>query len=103
MHREFGEFVCSHVIQGQHMVCIRFFLCLSHRLEYFRSIIEEANLTAPIYGQISKEMILVTDPARPLPQMSTGSVMRMQAIRLYANEIDELYAALCLYCRKLIF
>jgi hypothetical protein len=53
--------------------------------------VEEANRPAPAFSRIFKEMIIVTDPARPLPRAAKGTIMRVQALRLYANEIDELY------------
>jgi hypothetical protein len=36
-------------------------------------------------------MIIVTDPARPLPRAAKGTVVRAQALALYADEIDKLY------------
>ena len=55
-----------------------------------RPIIEEANRNAPTFARIFKEMIIVTDKARPLPRAAKGTVIRKQALSLYENEINEL-------------
>ena len=52
---------------------------------------EEANSIAPAFAKIFKEMIIVTDPARPLPRAGKGTVIRKQASALYTSDIDELY------------
>ncbi|KIP04467.1 hypothetical protein PHLGIDRAFT_193243, partial [Phlebiopsis gigantea 11061_1 CR5-6] len=54
-------------------------------------VIEEANAVAPAYARIFKEMIIVTDPAKPLPRAAKGTVVRPQALDAYAQEIDNLY------------
>lgn len=66
-------------------------------LERFRnqiwSAVEEANKHAPAYGRIFKEMILVTDPARPLPRAAKGTIIRKQALMMYKDEIEKVYDA----------
>lgn len=54
-------------------------------------IVEEANRTAPGFARLFKEMIIVTDPAKPLPRAAKGTVIRKQAIDLYKKEIADLY------------
>lgn len=39
-------------------------------------------------------MIIVTDPARPLPRAAKGTVVTPQALSLYGSEIERLYATL---------
>lgn len=56
-----------------------------------RPVVEEANTMAPAFGKIFKEMIIVTDPARPLPRAGKGTVMRKQALQVYGKDIDELW------------
>ena len=55
---------------------------------------EEANSSAPTFAKIFKEMILVTDPSKPLPRAPKGTIIRKQATNLYAAEIDRLYVLL---------
>ena len=55
-----------------------------------RSHIEEANSLLPAFGRIFKEMIIVTDPARPLPRTPKNTVMRSRALALYEEDIDTL-------------
>ena len=55
-----------------------------------RSTVEEANRSAPAFGKIFKEMIIVTDPARPLPRAAKGTIVRKQALALYEKEINAL-------------
>lgn len=55
-----------------------------------RPVIEEANHSAPTFARLFKEMIIVTDPAKPLPRAAKGTVIRKQAIGLYGKEIADL-------------
>ncbi|KAJ3537775.1 hypothetical protein NM688_g6625 [Phlebia brevispora] len=57
-------------------------------------VIEEANATAPTFARIFKEMILIADPARPLPRAAKDTVIRKQSLALYNEEIDALYRTL---------
>ena len=59
-----------------------------------RPHVEEANKLGPTFARIFKEMIIVTDPARPLPRAAKGTVVHPQALDLYAADIDNLYAPL---------
>ncbi|GJE90357.1 acetyl-CoA synthetase-like protein [Phanerochaete sordida] len=53
--------------------------------------VEEANRAAPAFAKIFKEMIIVTDSARPLPRAAKGTIVRKQALALYEKEINDLY------------
>ncbi|KAJ3715279.1 hypothetical protein DFJ43DRAFT_1007325 [Lentinula guzmanii] len=55
--------------------------------------IEEANLVAPSFSRLYKEMILVTDPEKPLPRVGKGTIAKKAALALYEQEINELYDA----------
>ncbi|TFK50396.1 acetyl-CoA synthetase-like protein [Heliocybe sulcata] len=55
-------------------------------------VIEEANIDAPAFSRIFKEMILVTSPDKPMRRAAKGTVMRKATAADYAEEIDELYA-----------
>ncbi|KAF7794887.1 hypothetical protein EIP86_006030 [Pleurotus ostreatoroseus] len=54
-------------------------------------VVEEANRTAPSFGRIFKEMILVADPDRPFPRAGKGTYIRKQVLALYEKDIDQLY------------
>lgn len=56
----------------------------------FRHAVEEGNANAPAFARVFKEMIIVTDPAKPLPRAAKGTVVRPQALTLYADEIENL-------------
>ena len=59
-------------------------------LSVFRSVIEEANESAPRFARIFKEMILVTDPERPLPRAAKSTILRKLALSEYKKEIEDL-------------
>ncbi|KZT23998.1 putative aminoadipate reductase [Neolentinus lepideus HHB14362 ss-1] len=56
-------------------------------------VVEEANKDAPAFSRLFKEMILVSDPKKPLPRAAKGTVQRKPTIALYEKEIDALYEA----------
>ncbi|KAI0337721.1 acetyl-CoA synthetase-like protein [Trametopsis cervina] len=56
-------------------------------------IVQEANTDAPSFARIYKEMILISDPARPLPRAAKGTIIRKQALALYDKEIEDLLSA----------
>ncbi|THH28492.1 hypothetical protein EUX98_g5704 [Antrodiella citrinella] len=53
--------------------------------------VEEANTLAPSFARIFKEMILVSDPAKPFARAAKGTPMRKLICREYEEEIDQLY------------
>ncbi|KAH9932151.1 hypothetical protein B0H21DRAFT_699704 [Amylocystis lapponica] len=61
----------------------------------FRNLIwptvEEANHPAPAFARIFKEMIVVTDPARPLVRVAKGTVQRKPSLALYEEDIEAAY------------
>ncbi|KAF9810700.1 hypothetical protein IEO21_06834 [Rhodonia placenta] len=50
--------------------------------------VDEANRTAPAFGRVFKEMIIVSDPRRPFPRAAKGTILRKQAITLYEHDIE---------------
>ncbi|KAF7340995.1 Acetyl-CoA synthetase-like protein [Mycena sanguinolenta] len=68
-----------------------------HQLAKYRNLIlstiEKANKIAPAYARIYKEMILVTQPGKPLLRASKGTLLKKQSLGLYEQEIEELYDA----------
>ncbi|KAJ7656826.1 putative aminoadipate reductase [Mycena polygramma] len=54
-------------------------------------VIEEANENAPAFARIYKEMILVTQPGRPMVRAPKGTVIKKPTIASYKREIEELY------------
>ena len=57
---------------------------------FYRPVISEANKEAPSFSKIYKEMILVTDKARPLPRAGKNTVLRKAALKEYHKEIEAL-------------
>ncbi|KAH9944763.1 hypothetical protein B0H21DRAFT_862505 [Amylocystis lapponica] len=55
--------------------------------------VEEANHLVAAFSRVFKEMILVADPARPLPRAAKSTVIRKQALALYEKDIDALLSA----------
>jgi hypothetical protein len=53
--------------------------------------IAKAHSTAPGFARIFREMIVLTEPSRPLPLTAKGTVVRKMALTLYAKEVDEVY------------
>ncbi|KAJ6507578.1 acetyl-CoA synthetase-like protein [Mycena vulgaris] len=67
-----------------------------NRLANFKDLIwptvERANIQAPIYAHIKKDMILVAGTS-PIEYTSKGSVRRASTLHAYASEISEAYRA----------
>ncbi|KAF7347147.1 Acetyl-CoA synthetase-like protein [Mycena venus] len=57
-------------------------------------VIEEANENAPAFARIYKEMILVTEPGRPMARAPKGTVIKKSTVALYKQDIEELYDAI---------
>ncbi|KAI0185901.1 putative NRPS-like enzyme [Xylaria flabelliformis] len=55
--------------------------------------IAEANIHAPAHGQLDKHHILFADPRRPIHYLGQGKIQRYQTMKLYENDIEELYEA----------
>ncbi|KAI0203901.1 hypothetical protein F4808DRAFT_449012 [Astrocystis sublimbata] len=51
-----------------------------------------ANKETVAHGQISKKFIMLSDPQKPLPRGGKGTIQRANAIKLYEDEINQLYA-----------
>jgi hypothetical protein len=56
----------------------------------YRPIVEEANMIAPAFSRIFKEMILFASRDKPLPRAGKGTVMRKAALSLYEPEIESM-------------
>ncbi|KAF8215591.1 hypothetical protein K438DRAFT_1954309 [Mycena galopus ATCC 62051] len=54
-------------------------------------VIEQANESTPAFARIYKEMVLVTQPARPMVRTTKGTVIKKATIALYEQEIEVLY------------
>ncbi|KAF8215632.1 putative nonribosomal peptide synthetase [Mycena galopus ATCC 62051] len=54
-------------------------------------VIEEANENAPAFARIYKEMILVTQPGKPMVRAPKGTVIKKPTIISYKQEIEDLY------------
>ncbi|KAK6530174.1 hypothetical protein TWF694_003541 [Orbilia ellipsospora] len=51
----------------------------------------QANRTCPTHAKVSKDMVLILDPARPMVRAGKGTVQRQATLNLYAKELDLLY------------
>ena len=82
----------SELIAYRNLVWYVFFLLSSHHGTQSprRNTIEKANEHAPAHSKIFKEMILVTDPDKPLPRAAKGTIIRKQALAFYKDEIEQL-------------
>ncbi|KAF8834980.1 acetyl-CoA synthetase-like protein, partial [Paxillus ammoniavirescens] len=56
-------------------------------------VIEEANLTAPAFSRIFKEMILIADKSKPILRTPKGTLQKKATVKAYETEIDALYNA----------
>ncbi|QRV95194.1 acetyl-CoA synthetase-like protein [Ceratobasidium sp. AG-Ba] len=56
--------------------------------------IERANGFGPTHARLIRETVVFTDPERPLPRTPKGTPSRGPALKAYAKEIEEMYAAL---------
>jgi hypothetical protein len=54
--------------------------------------IEQANERCIEVVKIRKELVLFTDPAKPLPRTAKNTVLRASVFELYKEDIDRLYA-----------
>lgn len=54
--------------------------------------IAEANQECPAHAQIAKSHILFIHPQKPMLRAGKGTVRRAETLRLYADELDSLYA-----------
>ncbi|KAH7330580.1 hypothetical protein B0J17DRAFT_632360 [Rhizoctonia solani] len=59
-----------------------------------RPYIQRANQTCATHSRLDERAVVFVDPARPLPRTPKGTVPRSAALKLYAREIEEMYAAL---------
>ncbi|KAI0169406.1 hypothetical protein GGR52DRAFT_555036 [Hypoxylon sp. FL1284] len=54
--------------------------------------VEEVNKMTVAHGQISRRLILLSDPQKPLPRGGKGAIQRRNTLSLYRYEIDQLYS-----------
>ncbi|KAI1324121.1 NAD(P)-binding protein [Xylariaceae sp. FL0255] len=54
--------------------------------------IESANLKAPKFGRVPKELVLFATPERPFLRAGKGTVQRRLTIQAYEREINDLYS-----------
>ncbi|KAG9126234.1 hypothetical protein FRC07_004314 [Ceratobasidium sp. 392] len=56
--------------------------------------VEQANRISPTHSRLARDAIILVDPSLPLPRTPKGTVSRSAALKAYAKEIDDMYAAL---------
>ncbi|KAI0325861.1 acetyl-CoA synthetase-like protein [Cubamyces sp. BRFM 1775] len=68
----------------------------AQKLEEFKDLIwptiEKVNEISTLYSRIERNLILVTSPEKPLEHTPKGTPRRGVCMKLYADEIDQLYA-----------
>ncbi|KAI0809655.1 hypothetical protein GGR55DRAFT_689386 [Xylaria sp. FL0064] len=52
-----------------------------------------ANEETAAHGRLAKDFIIITSTQKPLPRGGKGTIQRKNAVKLYKEEIDQLYAA----------
>ncbi|KAJ3928039.1 MAG: hypothetical protein NXY57DRAFT_1064096 [Lentinula lateritia] len=62
-------------------------------LNYLEALIETAFRGQPSFTHISKEMIILTNNKKPIPQATKGMPIRVLALEQFENEIHTLYTA----------
>jgi len=55
--------------------------------------VENANKECPRHAKVSKTHIVFVKPNKPMVRAGKGTVVRQQTLNLYADETDDLYAA----------
>lgn len=68
--------------------------CERHWVEKLWPVVEKSNETCPAHARVAKEMILFTEKGKPFLRAGKGTVQRGPTLRLYAEEIERLYAEL---------
>ncbi|KAI3319618.1 hypothetical protein HD806DRAFT_547878 [Xylariaceae sp. AK1471] len=61
-------------------------------LEILWPIIEAANVKAPEFGRIPRELVILASPNKPFLRAGKSTIQRRLTIQAYEREIDELYA-----------
>ncbi|XXH02838.1 hypothetical protein Hte_009225 [Hypoxylon texense] len=62
-----------------------------HLLNSIWPSVEEANKTTVAHGQISRRFIIFANLHKPVPRGGKGAIQRASAVKLYGDEIDQLY------------
>ncbi|KAI0551250.1 hypothetical protein F4679DRAFT_582725 [Xylaria curta] len=55
-------------------------------------LVVAANKETVAHGQIGRDFIILASPEKPFPRAGKGTIQRAGTIKLYKDEIDELYA-----------
>ncbi|KAI1432912.1 hypothetical protein GGR50DRAFT_696631 [Xylaria sp. CBS 124048] len=56
-------------------------------------LVATANEQTVAHGQIGREYVMLTTAEKPFPRAGKGTIQRASAIKMYAEEINKLYAA----------
>ncbi|KAI0502776.1 hypothetical protein F5B22DRAFT_652741 [Xylaria bambusicola] len=54
-------------------------------------LVEQVNRDTVAHGRITKELITTTNRGKPFPRAGKGTIQRSNILKLYAEEIDQLY------------
>ncbi|QRV95210.1 AMP binding enzyme [Ceratobasidium sp. AG-Ba] len=56
--------------------------------------VEQANSLGPTHARLAADTIVFTTNSRPVPRTAKGTISRSSALKAYAEEIENMYAAL---------
>lgn len=60
-------------------------------IESIWPLVVNANKETVAHGQIGRNFITLTNPEKPFPRAGKGTIQRAGAVKLYKDEIDQLY------------
>lgn len=60
-------------------------------IERIWPVVHDANTKCPAHARVSKSMILLADPKKPLLRAPKGTIQRQATLTMYEKELDELY------------
>lgn len=66
-------------------------------LERVWPLVQSANSQTVAHGRISRHMITISDPNKPFPYSSKGSLQRGSMLKIYKDEIESLYSDTGIY------
>ena len=63
----------------------------SDPVESLWPLVNQLNASIPSYGRVSRSMIIIADPAKPLARAGKGTVIRKLTVAAYENELNALF------------
>ncbi|KAL9058454.1 MAG: hypothetical protein Q9162_001749 [Coniocarpon cinnabarinum] len=57
-------------------------------------VVERSNAKAPLKGQLSRELVMLTPEGKPFPRTGKGTIKKAEARELYKQDVASMYARL---------